>query len=120
LPRLQFIAPDREGLPALERYASLRMPDGSRRIMGSTDASRACKPVWRRGPIVPVYQGQFRVVPLDVVMQDVRAQVAAGAQHISFGDPDFLNGPAHARRLMERLSREFPGLSYDVTIKIEH
>ena len=57
---------------------------------------------------------------VDVVMEDVRAQVAAGAQHISFGDPDFLNGPTHARHIVERVSAEFPGLSYDVTIKIEH
>ena len=120
LPRLRFITPDRAGLPALERYASLRMPDGSRRIMGSIDATRGCKHLCRHCPIVPVYQGQFRVVPLDVVMEDVHAQVAAGAQHISFGDPDFLNGPTHARHLVERLHRECPGISYDVTIKIEH
>jgi hypothetical protein len=50
----------------------------------------------------------------------VRAQVAAGAQHISFADPDFLNGPTHARHVIERLSAECPGVSYDVTIKIEH
>ncbi len=43
-----------------------------------------------------------------------------GAQHISFGDPDFFNGPTHARRLVERLRREHPGVSYDVTIKVEH
>jgi hypothetical protein len=67
-----------------------------------------------------VYQGQFRVVPVDVVIDDVRAQVAAGAQHISFGDPDFLNGPTHALRLVERFAREFPGVTYDATIKIEH
>ena len=120
LPRLRFIAPDREGLPALDRYASLRMPDGSRRVAGSTDATRGCKHHCRHCPVVPVYEGQFRVVPLDVVMADVRAQVAAGAEHISFGDPDFLNAPTHARRLIERLSAEFSGLSYDVTIKIEH
>jgi radical SAM superfamily enzyme YgiQ (UPF0313 family) len=120
LPRLQFITPDRQGLPPLDRYASLRMPDGSRRVIGSTDATRGCKHLCRHCPIVPVYEGQFRVVPLDVVMADIREQVAAGAQHISFGDPDFLNGPTHARHLIERLSTEFPGLSYDVTIKIEH
>ncbi|MBI2829080.1 MAG: radical SAM protein [Acidobacteria bacterium] len=120
LPRLRFIRPDRAGLPTLERYASLRMPDGSRRIMGSTDATRGCKHLCRHCPIVPVYQGRFRVVPLDVVMEDIRAQVAAGAQHISFGDPDFLNGPAHARHLVERVNCEFPDISYDVTIKIEH
>ena len=90
------------------------------RLIGSTDATRGCKHLCRHCPIVPVYEGQFRVVPLDVVMADVRAQVAAGAQHISFGDPDFLNGPTHARHLVEAVSAEFPGLSYDVTIKIEH
>jgi len=120
LPRLQFIQPDRTGLPALRDYASLRMPDGTRRVIGSTDATRGCKHLCRHCPIVPVYNGQFRVVPVDVVLEDVRSQVAAGAQHISFGDPDFLNGPAHARRIVERVSQEFPGLSYDVTIKIEH
>ena len=120
VPRLRFITPDRAGLPPLEDYASLRMPDGTRRVIGSTDATRGCKHLCRHCPIVPVYEGQFRVVPLDVVMADVRAQVAAGAQHISFGDPDFLNGPTHARHLIERLAAEFPGLSYDVTIKIEH
>jgi hypothetical protein len=96
------------------------MPDDSRRVVGSTDATRGCKHFCRHCPIVPVYGGQFRVIPLDVVMADVRAQVAAGAQHISFGDPDFLNGPTHARHLIDRFSVEFPGLSYDVTIKIEH
>jgi hypothetical protein len=120
VPRLRFITPDRAGLPPLEDYASLRMPDGTRRVIGSTDATRGCKHLCRHCPIGPVYEGQFRVVPLDVVVADVRAQVAAGAQHISFGDPDFLNGPTHARHLVERVNAEFPGLSYDVTIKIEH
>jgi radical SAM superfamily enzyme YgiQ (UPF0313 family) len=120
IPRLRFITPDRAGLPPLEDYASLRMPDGTRRVIGSTDATRGCKHLCRHCPIVPVYEGQFRVVPLEVVMSDLRAQVAAGAQHISFGDPDFLNGPTHARHLVEAVSAEFPGLSYDVTIKIEH
>ncbi len=120
LPRLAFIQPDRTGLPSLESYASLRMPDGSRRTMGSTDATRGCKHLCRHCPVVPVYGGQFRVVPIDVVMADIRAQVAGGAEHISFGDPDFLNGPTHARRLVERLHAECPQLTYDVTIKIEH
>ena len=120
LPKLRFVTPDREGLPALEQYASLRMPDGSRKVMGSSDATRGCKHLCRHCPIVPVYQGQFRVVPLDVVMKDVRGQVAAGAQHISFADPDFFNGPTHARHLVERLHGEWPHLTYDVTIKIEH
>jgi len=120
LPRLAFIQPDRQSLPPLTDYASLQMPDGRRRIVGSTDASRGCKHLCRHCPIVPVYDGAFRVVPVDVVMQDVAAQVAAGAEHISFGDPDFLNGPTHARRIVERLATAYPHVTYDVTIKIEH
>jgi len=120
LPRLQFVPPDRDGLPAPARYATLRMPDGSGRTAGSTDATRGCKHRCRHCPIVPVYDGQFRVVPADVVLADIRAQVARGVHHISFGDPDFLNGPTHARRIVEALHVEWPHLTYDVTIKVEH
>jgi radical SAM superfamily enzyme YgiQ (UPF0313 family) len=120
LPRLAFIQPDRSTLPPLARYASLRMPDGTLRVMGSTDATRGCKHLCRHCPIVPVYQGAFRVIPIDVVMADVAAQVRAGARHISFGDPDFFNGPTHATRIVERMARECPGVTYDCTIKVEH
>ena len=35
----------------------------------------------------------------ETVLADIRAQVAAGARHVTFGDPDFLNGPGpRARR----------------------
>jgi hypothetical protein len=70
--------------------------------------------------VVPVYQGAFRVIPEGIVLEDIRAQVAEGARHISFGDPDFFNGPGHALRIVRTLHREFPALSYDATIKIEH
>jgi hypothetical protein len=120
VPRLRFIQPDRAGLPPLSKYAALQMPDGSRKVVGSTDATRGCKHLCRHCPIVPVYRGAFRAVPLDVVLQDIRAQVSAGAEHITFGDPDFFNGPGHARKLVEQLAAQFPQITYDVTIKIEH
>ncbi|HET9192613.1 MAG TPA: CUAEP/CCAEP-tail radical SAM protein [Vicinamibacterales bacterium] len=120
IPRLRFIQPDRSTLLPLQRYAALQMPDGTRRVVGTTEATRGCKHLCRHCPIVPVYRGAFRVVADDVVLADVAAQVAAGAQHISFGDPDFFNGPTHARRIVERMAAAHPGLSYDVTIKIEH
>jgi radical SAM superfamily enzyme YgiQ (UPF0313 family) len=119
-PKLAFIQPDRSTLPPLDRYAALQMPDGTRRIVGSTESTRGCKHLCRHCPIVPVYRGVFRAIPLDIVFADIRAQVASGARHISFGDADFLNGPTHARRLISRFAAEFPGLTYDVTIKIEH
>lgn len=118
--RLRFDVPDRAGLPPMEKYAHLNIPGEGYRIVGSTEASRGCKHLCRHCPIVPVYQGVFRVVGHDVVMEDVRRQVAAGAQHITFGDPDFFNGIRYAMHLVEGFHREFPGVTYDVTIKIEH
>jgi radical SAM superfamily enzyme YgiQ (UPF0313 family) len=115
-----FLVPDRTTLLPLTQYAALQMPDGTRRVVGSTDASRGCKHLCRHCPVVPVYQGRFKAVPIEIVMQDIRAHVAARAEHITFGDPDFFNGPTHARRLVERLATEFPQLTYDVTIKIQH
>jgi len=120
VPRLQFLVPDRSGLPPLDRYATLQMPDGTRKVVGSTDASRGCKHVCRHCPVVPIYGGQFRVVSPEVVAADVAALVAAGAEHITFGDPDFLNGPTHAMRIISALRAAHPAVSYDVTIKIEH
>jgi radical SAM superfamily enzyme YgiQ (UPF0313 family) len=112
--------PDRSGLPALSRYAGLQMPDGSRRVVGNTDTTKGCKHLCRHCPIVPVYQGRFTAVPVDIVMEDIKAQVIAGAEHITFGDADFFNGPTHARRVVERLAGQWPSITYDVTIKIEH
>jgi radical SAM superfamily enzyme YgiQ (UPF0313 family) len=119
LERLPFVTPDRSGLPGLTAYASLVTPEGPR-TAGYTEASRGCKHTCRHCPIVPVYGGRFRVVPREVVLEDVRRQAAAGARHITFGDPDFLNGPGHAMPLVRALHGEFPELTYDVTIKVEH
>jgi radical SAM superfamily enzyme YgiQ (UPF0313 family) len=120
LPKLQFITPDRSSLPPLNRYASLQAPDGTRRVIGYTEASRGCRHVCRHCPVVPVYDGEFRVVQSEVVLADIRAQVAAGAEHITFGDPDFFNGPTHAMRIVQKMHEEFPAVTYDVTIKVEH
>ena len=120
LAKIDFLVADRSGLPALSRYAHLLTPDGGSKVVGFAEASRGCKHLCRHCPVVPVYQGRFRILPVEVVMQDIRQQVAAGAQHISFGDPDFLNGPTHAEKIVRALHAEFPQLSYDVTIKVQH
>ncbi len=119
IPRLAFRVPVRDGLPPLTRYATLHSGNDLRTV-GYTEASRGCKHRCRHCPIVPVYDGRFRIVPVDVVLGDVRAQVAAGARHITFGDPDFFNGIRHAEAVVTGFAAEHPGVSYDVTIKIEH
>lgn len=118
--RTRALVPDRTGLPALERYARVRWPDGREGVAGVAEASRGCKHTCRHCPIVPVYEGRFVAVPVDVVLDDIRAQVAQGATHITFADPDFFNGPTHALRLVEALHETWPSLTYDATIKVEH
>jgi len=120
LPRLAFHVPDRRGLPPLDRYAQLVTSAGRRLTAGYTEASRGCNHLCRHCPIVPVYGGQFRIVSPEVVMADIAQQVEAGARHITFGDPDFFNGIGHARAIVADLARRFPGVTYDVTIKVEH
>jgi len=120
LAKQRFLVPDRSGLAALSKYAQLEVGDGQSRTVGYTEASRGCKHLCRHCPVVPVYQGQFRIVQQDVVLEDIRRQVAAGAEHITFGDPDFFNGIGHALALVRALRAEHPHLTYDVTIKIEH
>jgi len=119
LERLWFPVPRRDGLPALTRYASL-LRDGRRIPAGYVEASRGCLHTCLHCPIPPVYGGRFFAVPRDVVLEDVRRLVADGAGHVTFGDPDFLNGPGHASKLVQGLHAEFPALTYDFTAKIEH
>ncbi len=118
--KVEFAVPQRAGLPALSRYARLVLPDGGERTVGFADASRGCKHRCRHCPVVPVYQGRFRAVPAEIVLADIRQQVAQGAQHVSFGDPDFLNGPTHALRIVRALHAEHPALTWDATIKVQH
>jgi hypothetical protein len=120
LGKQQFLTPQRAGLPALDQYARLQFGNGEQRVVGYTEASRGCKHLCRHCPVVPIYQGQFRIVQRDVVLADIRKQVEAGARHITFGDPDFFNGIGHAVRIVTDLHRTHPSVSYDVTIKIQH
>lgn len=120
LSRQRFRVPDRSGLPPLERYAQVALADGSTRVAGYTEASRGCRHRCRHCPVVPVYDGRFRVVQPEVVLADIDQQVAAGADHITFGDPDFWNGATHALRIVTEIHRRHPALTYDVTVKVEH
>ncbi len=119
LRRISFAVPRRDSLLPLERYARLEH-EGATRLAGQTEASRGCLHVCRHCPIPPVYEGRFFVVPRDVVLADIRNQVAAGATHITFGDPDFLNGPGHSMQILRSARAEFPALTFDFTAKIEH
>ena len=111
--------PSRSGLPMLDHYARLQQ-NGTERLVGYVEASRGCLHRCLHCPIVPVYDGRFFLVPEAVVLEDIRRQVHAGATHMTFGDPDFLNGPGHSMSIVHAMHEEFPRLTFDFTAKIEH
>src|SRR5215510_15336549 len=119
LARLNFATPDRRMLVPLDHYAKLEFR-GEQRLAGYVEASRGCLHLCTHCPIPPVYGGRFFIVPIDVILQDIRHQVASGATHITFGDPDFLNGPGHALKVVRAVHAEFPRLTFDFTAKVEH
>ncbi len=119
LKRLEFTTPARTALPTLCNYAHLEC-DGQSRVAGYVEASRGCLHLCTHCPIPPVYEGRFFGVPQEVVLDDIRQQVRGGATHITFGDPDFLNGPTHSLRVVRAMHEEFPKLTFDFTAKIEH
>ncbi len=121
LARLPFAVPRRDALPKLDRYAELIGPtEGERRLAGYVEASRGCLHMCKHCPITPVYGGRFFVVPRDIVIADAEQQIEAGARHITFGDPDFLNGVGHSLAIVRALHATHPDLTFDVTIKVEH
>jgi radical SAM superfamily enzyme YgiQ (UPF0313 family) len=120
LKRLSFTQPVREILPSYTRYAHL-VRDGQVVLAGYVETSRGCLHTCRHCPITPVYGGRFFVIPRKIVLQDIRNQVhEGGVQHITFGDPDFLNGPGHSMAIARQLHSEFPNVTFDATIKVEH
>lgn len=106
-------------LPTLEKYARFE-DNGEVRTVGYTETTHGCKHLCTHCPIPPVYNGKFFAVKRETVLDEIQKQVAEGATHITFGDPDFLNGPMHGLRILRAMHEAFPNLTFDFTTKIEH
>lgn len=119
LGRFEAQIPDRRLLPELGRYTRLAIA-GEQRSVGLVAASRGCSHRCRHCPVPVVYDGRVRPVAEETVLADVDQLVSAGARHVSFADPDFLNAPHHARRIMAAVHARHPDLTFDATIKVEH
>jgi len=112
-------APARDLLPTLDRYAHLI--DADRRVpIAYVEASHGCAHRCRHCPVPVIYDGRIRILDVDAVVADVAQQVDAGARHVTFGDPDFLNGVHHSLRVVRAVHDAFPDLSFDCTVKVEH
>jgi radical SAM superfamily enzyme YgiQ (UPF0313 family) len=117
--RQRFLVPDRTGLPGLDHYARLDTGD-ELRLAGYVEASRGCAHTCAHCPITPVYGGRLRLVQPEVVLADIEQLVDFGAEHITFGDPDFFNAVPHSFAIAAETHRRHPHLTFDVTIKVEH
>ncbi len=117
--RQRFAVPDRAGLPPLASYA--RCDTGSELVLaGYVEATRGCAHRCTHCPLTPVYGGRLRLVDREVVLADAAQQIEAGARHLTFGDPDFLNAVPHSLAIVEELARRHPAVTFDATIKVEH
>ena len=113
-----FQTPVRFGLPSLDRYAHLQVGDHHRRV-GYVEASHGCRHRCRHCPIPAVYGGRIRVVDEGTVLEDIDQLVLMGARHVTFGDADFLNAPAHSMRVVQGMHASHPDLTFDITTKVE-
>jgi radical SAM superfamily enzyme YgiQ (UPF0313 family) len=118
-PRQAFLKPARHLLPPLAQYARLAV-DNEYHLAGYVEASRGCAHTCRHCPITPVYSGRVRIVQREIVLEDIAQQVEMGAEHIIFGDLDFLNGVQHSLRIVRELHVAWLVLTFDFTAKIEH
>src|SRR3954471_23556289 len=119
LGRGEFELPARDLLPRLERYAHLAL-GGDERLVGYVEASHGCVHRCRHCPVPAVYDGRIRVVQAETVLRDVERLASMGARHITFGDPDFLNGWRHSLAIVRAVHERHPELTFDCTTKVEH
>jgi hypothetical protein len=117
--RQQYLVPDRHDLPPLDRYARVLRADGAH-LAGYVEATRGCAHSCLHCPVTITYGGRLRLVQRETVLAGIAQQVAAGARHITFGDPDFLNAPSHALAILEALHATHPDVTFDITAKVEH
>ncbi len=119
LDRTAPVVPARRLLPGLDSYAKLAW-GGELKLAGYVEATSGCSHKCRHCPVPIVYEGRIRKAGLEAILEDVAQLRDAGARHISFGDPDFLNAPSFAQALVAEFHASFPDLTFDCTAKVEH
>ncbi|MFI5048201.1 MAG: radical SAM protein, partial [Acidimicrobiia bacterium] len=111
--------PARDVLPPLDQYTRLRIT-GEQRQVGAVATTLGCAHRCRHCPVPVVFDGRVRRLDETAVLDDVAQLVDAGAQHITFSDPDFLNAPPHSLRIVRAVRQRYPHLTFDCTVKVEH
>ena len=104
----------------LARYATLQAGERTADA-GYTEASRGCKHRCRHCPIVPVYDGRFRDRPgRDRPRRHRRRRSRPAPGTSPSAIPTSSTASVTRWQCSKGSRRRFPGVSYDVTIKVEH
>lgn len=111
--------PSRKRLGSLDRYKHVKV-EGGKKVSGYVETTGGCRHRCKHCPLPIHFNGKISVNPLMDVLADVEVQVAAGATHVTVGDPDFFNAPVHAMKFARELHKRFSDTTFDCTIKIEH
>ena len=118
LARQNLSTPNRHGIDDLSKYSHFVDASGQHHLAGYTETTRGCLERCHHCPVPAVYNGRFVAIDGANVLKDIANQVEAGARHITFGDPDFLNGPTHALRICRELHNRWPELTFDFTAQV--
>lgn len=116
---LKLQVPDRSKLPEIHNYAHLLEQNG-KRLVGYVETTTGCAHSCKHCPVPVVHHGSFRAIAASIVLKEIDQLYKSGARHITFGDPDFLNGPTHSLKITRAMHQKYPDLTFDATIKIEH
>ena len=118
-PHTEKLIPNRSSLPSISNYAYLVTENG-KRLVGYVESTVGCAHSCKHCPVPVIYHGRFKAIPSQLVLSEIDDLVRKGSEHITFGDPDFLNGPAHALKIIREMHQRHPELTFDATIKVEH
>ncbi len=111
---------ERTSLPPISAYPGI-VVDGVHKLVGHVESTRGCRHSCLHCPVPTAYHGRIQINPVDTILTDIRGLLDQGATHITFGDPDFLNAPIHASKIIEGLDAlSSEDISFDATIKVEH
>lgn len=116
---LRALVPDRTMLPGLGNYAHF-ISSNSKELVGYVETTVGCAHMCRHCPVPVIHKGSFKAIPVATVMSQIDTLYHEGARHITFGDPDFLNGPTHALKILRQMHTKYSDLTFDATIKVEH
>ncbi len=107
----------RRDLVPLASYRTVSY-QGQDKTSGYLETTVGCRHRCRHCPVVPIWDGRIAINDAPAVLQDAKNQIAAGAAHLSFGDPDFLNAPRHTLGILKEIHRHDPTVTFDFTTKI--